>query len=270
VLAGVPLLVPAPTDYLAGYRDAVLATLASHGAADRATVAQVAALADAGARSEPLAFGDDWVNGEVDADADAPAPAVRGPGAAELARFLALAAGQIEDALVALLPPAHRRVVELGVGAGVLTRRLAAVAGVEELVVADLSLRAALRASRPVARRRAVRARAAIAAVVLDADALPIAARTVDAIIAAELVDLLATPARFLADARRALRRGGRLILSTPDPALGTSDADHLAQLLRRADWKVVAHRAGVPWVRAHSARHFQIYASDVIAAKPA
>ena len=261
VLGDAPVVVPSPPEYLAGYRDAALATLAERGKATRAAVAVIDAFAQAGPRSEPLAFGDDWVGDEAAAPAG---PAGEGAAAATFTRFLAEAQGGVDDAIVAALPRHPRTVIELGAGAGVLARRLAATTGVQRLVVADLSLRAALRATQHAGGRR----RAEVAAAVLDAEHLPLAARTVDAIVAAELVDLLAAPERLLAAAAIALRPRGRLILATPDPSLGSGDPARLRALLARGRWRIVDHQPAVPWVRPHGPRHYQVYFADVITAQ--
>ncbi len=265
VLGGVPIVVPSPADYLAGYRDAALAALAERGRAPRVAVAVVDAFARAGARTEPLAFGDDWVAHEVGDAAppagDAAAMADAGPAAATFRRFLDATGGDasVDAAIIAALPARPRTIVEVGAGAGVLARRLARVPGVERLVVGDLSLRAALRAAGRGPR---------VAAAVLDAEALPLRPRSVDAIVAAELVDLLAAPERLLEAAAVALRPRGRLILATPDPSLGTGDDDRLLALLARDRWRVVAHHRRVPWVRPHTPRHYQVYFADVLAAE--
>ncbi|MCL4227226.1 MAG: methyltransferase domain-containing protein [Myxococcales bacterium] len=273
VLGGVPVVVPDPAGYLAGYRDATLAALAERGRATRAAVAVVDAFAGAAPRTEPLAFGDDWVAAEVAPEvrtaggAATPTPAPGDDAArAAFARFLDAAGDRAVDrAVLAALPARPRTVVEVGAGAGVLARRLAAAPGVERLVVADLSLRAALRAParRPAAGRRR---RAAVAAAVLDAEALALAPRSVDAVVAVEIVDLLAAPERLLRAAARALRPRGRLILATPDPSLGTGDDARLRALLAAEGWRVVADRAGLPWIRVHGPRHVQVYFVDVLA----
>ncbi|MBE7453543.1 MAG: methyltransferase domain-containing protein [Kofleriaceae bacterium] len=90
--------------------------------------------------------------------------------------------------------------------------------------------------------------------------------RSVDAVVAVEIVDLLAAPERLLRAAARALRPRGRLILATPDPSLGTGDDARLRALLAAEGWRVVADRAGLPWIRVHGPRHVQVYFVDVLA----
>ncbi|HVK76508.1 MAG TPA: methyltransferase domain-containing protein [Kofleriaceae bacterium] len=262
VLGDAPVMVPAPAEYLAGYRDAAVATLATHGRATRAQVELIDAFAGAVARTEPLAFGDDWVGRE---DAPPPPPAGADPAAAAFAGFLAAVRG-VDDAIVRLLGDRPGTTVEVGCGAGVLARALARRA--PRLLVTDLSLRAVLRAAAGAAPRRA---RAAdVAGAVVDAEALPLQPRSVDTVVAAELIDLLAAPDAFLAGAAAALRPGGRLVVATPDPSLGTGDDDALRARLRHGGWTVAAEERGIAWVRPHGPRHYQVYFADVVVATPA
>jgi SAM-dependent methyltransferase/uncharacterized protein YbaR (Trm112 family) len=258
VLGGAPVVVPSPAEYLAGYRDAALATLAERGRATRAAVAVIDGFAAAAGKREPLAFGDDWV--EREGDALPPAASAR------FAAFLDEAEGALDAAILAALPRRRATIVEVGAGAGVLARTLARTEGVERLVVADLSLRAVLRA----VERAGKRAHAEVAGVVLDAEALPLAPRRADAIVAAELIDLLDAPERFLAGAAAALRPRGRLILATPDPALGGDDDRRLRAVLAADGWRVIVHVPAVPWIRPHGPRHHQVYFADVLAAERA
>ncbi len=248
VLAGVPILVPSPAEYLAGYRDAVLASLAEAGAATGPTVALVDAFAAAAGPREPLAFGDDWTAHER-----APRP----PAATDDAAIAAwLAAAPDPAALIAAAVPARARVVvECGCGGNLLAARLAAPR--RQVIVTDLSLRAVLRT---VAATDAV-------GLVVDAEALPLAIGAVDAIVAANLIDLLAAPADFVAAAAGALTATGALVLATPDPGLGADDPAALADLLADAGLTTELRARGLPWLRAHSPRHYQLYFSDLVIA---
>lgn len=248
VLGGVPILVPAPAEYLAGYRDAVLASLAEAGAATGPTVALVDAFASAVGPREPLAFGDDWTAHER-----APRPAAATDDAA-IAAWLA-AAPDPAVAIAAAVPAHARVVVECGCGGNLLAARLAAPR--RQVIVTDLSLRAVLRTT----------AATDAAGVVADAEALPLAAGAVDAIVAANLIDLLEAPADFVATAAAALAPSGALVLSTPDPGLGADDPDALTALLADAGLATELRARGLPWLRTHSPRHYQLYFSDLVVA---
>ena len=241
VLGGVPVLVPAPAHWVAAYRDAIVAALAEHRAAGREALQVVDAFAGAAPDETPSRFGDDWIG----ADGSRP------PGQVGEAMARLWDAGGPEAVLDGMLAGAMGTVVEIGVGDGALSARLARRA--ERLVVSDLSLRAVLRARG--------RARGA-AALVVDAEALPLGRAKVDAVVAANLIDLLDAPAEFLAGAVVALRRGGRLALSTPQPGLGDPDDDPavLREALAAAGLRVVAERDDVPWLRRHRARYVQVY----------
>jgi SAM-dependent methyltransferase len=242
VVAGVAVLVPAPAHWMRAHRDAVLATLAEHGAANRAALTLVDAFAGAAPDAEPSRFGDDWID----------TPSALPPGAVGAAVAPLFDAEPPEAVLDGLLDGPLGTALDLGCGDGALSERLARRA--ERLVVADLSLRAVLRARR--------RARRGAAGIVADAEHLPLARGRLDAIAAANLIDLLDAPADFLAGAATTLRRRGRLALSTPQPGLGDpdDDPDVLRGLLEAAGLRITADRDGVPWLRRHRARYLQIY----------
>lgn len=250
-LAGVPILVSDPFGYCRSFRDSILATLAEHDAADRVAVAVVDAFSR-GARPSDV-FSDDWTGHE--ATGEAPPRSVKGPSAATLARLQAEAARHGPARWIASRLPVGGTVLEIGCGAGERSVVLAQQA--DRLVIADRSLRAVLQA-----RRRAMGATKGgeVAGVVLDADALPLRARGVDVIVAEHLVDLLEAPQAFFEAARRGLKRGGRLLLTTPDPALGAGDDDAVVRLAREATWRVAQRRDGLPWLRVNSARFVEVY----------
>jgi SAM-dependent methyltransferase/uncharacterized protein YbaR (Trm112 family) len=251
VLAGVPVLVPAPAHWVAAYRDAVIASLAEHGAATDGALAVIDGFAAAGHGAEPSRFGDDWIE----------APAGAPPGAVGAALAALRAAAPPEAVLAELVPGPLGTVLDLGCGDGALAARLRRRC--EQLVVADLSLRAVLRARR--------RAGAGTAALVVDADALPLAPRAFDAALAANLIDLVDDPAAMLDGLAAALRRSGRLALSTPEPGLGDPDDDPavLRDLLAAAGLDLVDERDGVPWLRSHRPRYVQLYTCYVVLTRP-
>jgi SAM-dependent methyltransferase/uncharacterized protein YbaR (Trm112 family) len=242
VLAGVPVLVPAPAHWVAGYRDAVIASLAEHGGATDAALAVIDGFAAAGTGAEPSRFGDDWIDGRAGTP----------PGAVGAAMTGLRAAPGPEAVLDGLVPGSLGTVLDLGCGDGALAARLRARS--DALVVADLSLRAVLRARR--------RAGKGTAAVVVDADALPLAPRCLDAAFAANLVDLVDDPAAMLSALATSLRRSGRLALSTPEPGLGDPDDDPavLRELLASVGLDIVDERDGIPWLRSHRPRYVQVY----------
>lgn len=141
VLGDVPLLVAAPADYCASFRESLLAALAEHGLASREAVEVVEAFAQAG-RGEAQRFGDDWTADE--ARGEAPPTPVRGPASDALDALEAAAASHGPAAWLAERLGAPRIALELGCGAGVLSRRLAGAT--RRLIVADFSLRAVLQA----------------------------------------------------------------------------------------------------------------------------
>jgi SAM-dependent methyltransferase len=262
VLAGVPVLVPDPAAWLAGYRESVLAALAEAGEASPEAVSLIDSFCRGVPGAEPLRFGDDWTAAEAGA---APVrPPESGEAGRAFARFLDAAADRgPDDTLMALLDGELGTVWEVGCGAGTLSRRLRTRAG--RLVVSDLSLRAALRA------RDAAGAvtGAPLAAAVIDAESIGILPGAVDTVVAAELVDLLDHPERFVAGVADALAVGGRLALATPAPSLGEpGDDDVLAEVIDSAGLTIAEARDAVPWIRAHDRRYYQVYFARVVIAR--
>ena len=272
VLGGVPVIVANPAAWAARYRDSILAALAESQRASKQAVELVEVFADAAAAAlpdsalEPMRFGDDWVADEAAGfDADA-VPGDR-PATGLFRAFVSEAA--VDDPVRVVLRLLGGRaarlgtVIELGTGAGFLGRALRARA--DRLVVADLSLRAVLRAARYAGRG----AGAPVAGAVIDADTLALHKRKVDTIAAANLIDLLDDPSAFLAAAAAGLKKRGSLVLTTPDPSLGTSDDGALDDLLDGAGFAAADQADGVPWLRPHSDRHVQVYFSRVVLAQP-
>jgi len=250
-LAGVPVLVSDPFGYCRALRDSILATLAEHDAADRVAVAVVDAFSR-GARSSEV-FADDWT--EHEAAGQSPPRSVKGPSAASLTRLQAESARHGPGQWIASRVPKGGTVLEIGCGAG--ERSVVLAQRAERVLIADRSLRAVLQA-----RRRASGAGGGgeVAGVVLDAEALALRPRGVDVVVAEHLVDLLDEPRAFFEAVRSALKRGGRLLVTTPDPSLGTGDDDALTQVAREMKWRVAQRRDGLPWLRVNSARFVEVY----------
>ncbi len=250
LLGDVPVLVEDPFAYCETFRDAILAAMAEHGVAEREAVAVVEAFAgdERGALEH---FGDDWTLHETRGTA-APAP-VKGVGAAPLKKLMQVA---LVEGPAAWLDGKIKKVtlaLELGCGAGERSEVLAS--RVERLVVADLSLRAVFRA-----RARASRHDADVVGVVLNAEVLPVKRRAFDLVVAEHLVDLLDAPADFFTQVHAALAKGGRLLVTTPDPGLGKSFDEVVSQLAVAAKFKVVERKDGLPWLRVNSSRFVEIY----------
>lgn len=267
VLGGVPILVGDPARYLAEHHDAVLATLAAAGLATRESMRVIDDFASQAAHTEPRTFGDDWVLGEDGSPPAVPIAATDGEATAAFGSFLDRAREEsLEDQLASMLKGRGGTVVEIGPGAGTLSARLAERA--DKLLLADWSLRAVVRASRS-ARAATKRGGAEVASIVGDAEELPLRPGRARAIVAANVIDLLDQPGAFLGGAARALSRSGKLLVSTPSPELGLGTGEPiLADLVEAAGLSVREVRDGVPWIRAHGPRHFQVYFVQAILAE--
>jgi len=109
--------------------------------------------------------------------------------------------------------PAPGAVVEVGCGAGFMSAVLTEFNGQPRVVGGDRSA-AALRIARAA---RAGRPNLALCRA--DARDLPYRAGSADLVVCLDVVEHLALPALFFAEARRVLRPGGALLFSTPNPA---------------------------------------------------
>jgi SAM-dependent methyltransferase len=246
----VPVLVSDPFAYCRTYRDAILAAMAENGVADREAVAVVEAFAgDAHGPTE--SFGDDWTSHEAKG-VDAPRP-VKGAGAAALAKVMQVARDDGPARWLERKMGKAKVALEIGCGAGERSEVLAS--RVERLLVADLSLRAVF-----LARARASRQTAEVMGVVMDAEALPLKKRSLDLLVAEHVVDLLDAPADFFAQARAVLAKQGRLLVTTPDPALGSDEDDMVERLAVEAKLRVKERRDGLPWLRINSSRFVEVY----------
>ncbi len=239
VLAGVPVLVPSPSAWCAAYHDAALAALASRQLATPPVVRVLEDFAAAAADEEPRRFGNDWTPEE--ARGEAPVPLHAGEAGAVLSA-LREARGP-RQWLAARVGP-DEALLEVGCGAGPLKRTLGRRRGVH--VVMDLSLEAVLTA--------AVKG---VHGVVGDACALPFRDGAFTTVVAENVIDLLDEPHAFATHARRV---AARLLLSTPDPSLGTHLDEALEALLSRQGLEVVARADGLPWTRTNSPRFVETY----------
>jgi ubiquinone/menaquinone biosynthesis C-methylase UbiE len=97
------------------------------------------------------------------------------------------------------------RCIEVGGGTGAVSEHLAKRSGSIHSDIAPAMCRiAAQRLSRP--------------SVCFDAESIPLGDESVDTVVSAEMIYYLDRPERFLAEAFRVLRPGGRLLLSTTNP----------------------------------------------------
>lgn len=256
LLGDVPVLVPNPSDYCASFHDSILAALAEHGQATREAVAVVEAFAE-GSAADARRFGDDWTPHER-LGAEPPLP-VDGPASAALKKVLELGEAQGPARWLERHAAKAHAIVEVGCGAGERSHAFAASA--ERLAVCDLSLRAVLRS-----RARAAQGDADVAALVLDAEALPFRQGSVELLVAEHVVDLLESPLDFLQRVRESLAPGGRALVTTPQPSLGADDDGVLRELAKRAGFKVVDEKDGLPWLRVGSSRFVETYLVQALA----
>lgn len=106
----------------------------------------------------------------------------------------------------ALASLAAGRCVEFGGGTGVVTSRLR---DRSQAIHSDISSNMC----------RVARAKLGCPSICFDAEAIPLAGDSVDTAISAEMVYYLDHPERFITEAHRVLRPGGRLLISTTNPA---------------------------------------------------
>lgn len=255
VLAGVPVLVPEPSLWCATFYDAALSALAEVDRSSRVAVQTLKAFADASVGSEAGRFSDDWTAWE--ASGDDPPALHEGPGADALAELLKVATEQAPSLWLEHRTP-DGVVLEVGCGAGAMSARLATKR--RSLLVGDVSLRAVLTASH----------QSGGVPVVMDAQALPVRAKSLDGLLAENVVDLLDDAEAFFTSAKLALKPKGALLLSSPAPSLQSPDEDDamLARLARSAGFTVDESADGLPWLRRNSGRFLEVWLVQVLALK--
>jgi len=270
VIGGVPIVVPLPDQWLAAYREEVLAALADPGRAPAEAIALVHEYADRAPRVTARRFSDAWLeeDPEVIPHADEGVTIVdHGLPARLFASFVqrARGAGPRETVLGMLEDHSFGTVVEVGTGAGTFARPIRQRA--RRYVVCDLSLRAVFRSLEAARRTKG----SLIGGAVVDANRLRMRSRSVHTLVAGQLVDVLDDPRSFFESAAIALAEGGRFAVITPAPHLGDDDGTDRAlyDALAAVGLTVEATRDGIPWIREHSARHFEVYfALAIVASK--
>jgi SAM-dependent methyltransferase len=126
------------------------------------------------------------------------------------------------------------RVLDVGAGTGALTPALRAAAPHAAIISVDPAW----------AMLRFARARRDVTPALADAAALPVADATVDAVLLAYVLFMLADPARGVREATRVLRTGGRV---------GTVTWASEEQSLAAKTWDATLDELGVPALPAHS-----------------
>jgi SAM-dependent methyltransferase len=245
-------MVADPGEYLSAYRESVLSSLVEEGMASASALALVDEFGS-GYVVEARRYADDWT--EVEAGAATPELPTGTP-ASENYQALVQAnetSGLQATVLRMMGTQHHDSIIEVGPGAGGLSPLLAARC--DQLVLVDSSLRSVLRSQ-----RACHSAKAEVAGVVGDAETLEMASDCASTVVAANLVDLLDRPERFLVSVSRWLVRKGDFILTSPEPSLGTESDHALRELMESLEFKLDAEEDGVPWIRMHSARYSQLY----------
>ncbi len=144
-------------------------------------------------------------------------------------------------ALRALLPSGGGRLVDLGAGFGRLVDEYRAFTDVTLVDTSPVMLDAA---------RERVAGMPGVAVIGADAAHLPIADRSVDAVVAVRLLVHVADPSDVFREVARILRPGGRLILEFPNRRHLLSVLRHVA---RRQTWSPVG-RAPIEYLAGHFA----------------
>jgi SAM-dependent methyltransferase len=143
-------------------------------------------------------------------------------------------------------PDSRLRIVDVGCGPGFLLRCFARWFQGAELIGVDQS-----QALLQIAQTRCQKMKALLG----DACALPLADGSADVAFALHVVEHLAQPREFFAEARRVLRPGGLLVIATPNAAglgarimgrrwIGFSDPTHIS-LQRPSYWSEMLDQSG-------------------------
>jgi uncharacterized protein YbaR (Trm112 family)/SAM-dependent methyltransferase len=270
VVGGVPIVVSLPAEWLSAYHDAVLAALSEAGRASRAAVELVNQYAAAAPHVEPRRFSDVWVEHEPEVipHADEAVTIVdHGSPAKAFANFVerARGSGPRETLLEMLENHNFGTVVEVGSGAGTFARPIRKRA--KRYLVCDLSMRAVLRSLEAARRTRG----SLIGGAVVDANRMRLRSGSVQTLVAGQLVDLLDQPRSFFESVAIALADKGRFAVITPAPELGNPEGTEreLHEAIEAVGLTIEAARDGIPWIREHSSRHFEVYfALAIVASK--
>ncbi len=268
ILAGIPLLVDEPATYLAQYRESVLASLAEVNLATSAALERIDGFIGS-VRADAMRYGDDWTAGEASGDArtDTTSDALADDTSEAMHLYRKLAqcnqeAG-VSGTVLSMLGAAPKGlIVEAGPGAGEISRALAERC--QQLVLLDFSLRSLLRAR---TNAQGAKAGAKVGAILCDLSQFDMASECADAIVAANVVDIIDEPQSFLRAASRWLKVDSPFIMTTPDPSLGEGYDEALREMLENLEYTIDDVKDDIPWLRRHSARYSQLYWLQAICA---
>jgi SAM-dependent methyltransferase/uncharacterized protein YbaR (Trm112 family) len=206
----------------------------------------------------------------------------------------------VYSVLLSLIPhlPADAKILDLGCHVGRLTRDLASqgrqVLGVDISFAAVFLARRAIRAwptrltEYETTGDRLKREKRPLnlpglskgEAIVASATQLPLKAAAYQAVVSANLIDILPDPIALLHEIRFMLAENGFLALSTPYHSgasraalrwLGANSKMGVDQALRwriSHHFKIIETRENIPWVLGEHARRYQIYINDCILAQ--
>ena len=132
----------------------------------------------------------------------------------------------------ALAVQVQGRCIEVGGGTGAVTQQLADRGQALHSDIAPSMCRIAAR-------------QLGCPSVCFDAESIPLADESVDTVVSAEMIYYLDRPERFLTEAFRVLRPGGRLLLSTTNP--NVTMIERMRSRLRRLGFKRMFFDDGTP-----------------------
>ncbi len=261
ILAGIPFLVDEPATYLAQYRESVLASLAE---VNLATSEALKCIDDTigSVRADAMRYGDDWTAEEDTADAGMDTTSDVASDDTSEAKHLYRQLAQcnqeegVAGTVLSMLGSAPKGlIVEAGPGAGEISRALSERC--EQLLLLDFSLRSLLRAR---TKAHGAKAGTKVGAILCDLSQFDMASECADAIVAANVVDIIDEPQSFLRAASRWLKADSPFVMTTPDPSLGEGYDEALREMLESLEYTIDDVRDDIPWLRRHSSRYSQLY----------
>lgn len=248
VLGGIPILAPLATDYVGRHREAILALLAEGGFASDMAVGLCATFAAPARDATPQRFA------PAETHHDPASPPSGTDQADGFGDWLHSATRQgLSRVIPTLLSGPLGATLELsGNGVGLAAELVHQSGG---YLVADLNLRGVM-----AARDRGLDDGWPLLGIAADARCLPLATGAFDTVV-------LHGPAVALAEVRRVLKRGGRLVVTSASPDLSTGDDSALANLMAQSGFTVRTVVDGVAAVEGHTPRDFRLRFHQVLLA---